>query len=126
MRGPLEQRRLSAMVAGPVIWAGYFVFAYVFVSLACAAGWDEVRVAGLNVVTAILILAALLALAVIGARGWTLYRLRRNEAGRASPAHDEREERVRFMGLVALLLYALSFLAIVWSIVPMLVFAPCR
>lgn len=118
MRSLLRPARLLAMVAAPIVWTLHFVLCYVIVSLACAAGLTQPWLlgmdpaqAGIAVVTAL----ALLLLAWIALAKWrTLRRVSQHD-----PDLD------RFFALNALLLCALSTVALVWVAAPTLLLPSC-
>ena len=117
-----ETRRLTAVITGPILWAVHFVFVYVAVSLACAGGLDSPAVAGMPWVNLILIGFSLLILGVMAVRSLRLLRgLRRL----TEETEDEEDRGELFRGALALLLYLLSFVAVVWVSLPLFVIAPC-
>lgn len=119
-----ETRRLTAIITGPILWAVHFVFVYVGVSLACATGLDSAAVAGVPWVNLILIGFSLLILAVMAVRSLHLLRGLRRRTDEAE-GEDEEERGELFRGALALLLYALSFVAVAWVSLPLFVIAPC-
>lgn len=80
---PLFKRMLGA-TAPLLLWAAHFAFLYVFVAIACIAGVAASTVAGVPVLTAVLLLesaAAIAAAAVMLTRSARLLRRRGNAAG---------------------------------------------
>lgn len=120
-RGFLSRGSLWILFAPLMVWAAHFVLCYVIAAIRCsldAGGLAAVRLA-VGVLT-LLALAAVAALARHSVR----------EYGGAFPPRRATwsaaaEDRARFLGNVALLLSALSALAIVFTAVPALVFTSC-
>lgn len=53
-----------------IVWALHFFGVYVLVAVGCDAGWSDAPLAGTNVLRALLLLASVFALAVIGLLLW--------------------------------------------------------
>ena len=114
---------LWALILPPTIWAGHFLFCYVLAAIYCAKGGVF---APLGAVRAAIALATAAALAVVLAAGFVAWAKSRIPGD--PPPHDEStdEDRVRFLAVATLLLAALSFVAIVFTALPALVFEDCR
>lgn len=110
----LQARRETILVipAAPAIWAAHFLACYVTAAIWCAkiAGRDG-SLDGARWLVAGYTLAALVAIALIGARGWRLH-----SYGDATVPHDydTAADRHRFLGFSTLLLSALSAVAVVF------------
>lgn len=116
--------RLSGMVIGPIIWAAHFLFVYIFQAVGCSLALHQRTWGGVNAIDAVLLLGTLLLLGAVlwggvrALRAWRRYR---------GVGDDDFARRAAFMNGVALALYALSFLAIVWVTLPVLILPdPCR
>lgn len=118
-----ESRRLSAALSGPILWALHFLLVYVGVSLACAAGWGETALAGMPGINLLLIGFSLIVLGAMLLRARSLLRWLRR-LGDEAAGDEQRGER--FRGALALLLYLLSFIAVVWISLPLFVIPPCQ
>jgi hypothetical protein len=116
---------LWRVIAAPIIWALHFLFCYVFAAIYCeksgrgAALWD-VRVA--------VAVATVVALAGIGLATRHLWDVR----GRSLTdddfeyEHNTPEERHRFLSHVALMLCALSAVAVLYVAIPVFYLTTCR
>lgn len=113
MRNPFTRNHLLSLVAAPLIWAAHFLACYLFVSIACALALPGART-GIAAATA-------LALALIAVSGWSNYRkwssVRRSNAPDA-PMHA-------FFALNAIMLAAMSALALSWVAFPTLMLPVC-
>lgn len=97
--------------SGLLIWAAYFLFLYIFVALACARGFSDVRIAGLAIVPVVAVVGGALALlAAIAAAVRALRHLRTRDS---TPT-------TRFIASMALALSLLASIAIVWTLLPAL------
>jgi hypothetical protein len=104
---------LLFLAASPVIWAAHFMLSYLTAAIWCAkvagpAGFlDGARVA--------IAVYTVLALSGIGYIGWRAFR--RHSYGTATLPHDDDspEDRHRFLGFAALLLSALSAVAVIYA-----------
>ncbi len=111
---PLFRKMLAAM-APLLLWAGHFVFLYVFVAVACIAGVAGLKVAGFPVATVVLLLesvAAMIAAAILLLRSARLLRSRDNQAG--------------LLDVVRAASALLALAAIAWVSMPVLVLRTCN
>lgn len=102
---------------GLLIWAADFLFVYVFAALACARGFEHMRIAGVGVVQ-FMTLAASLA-ASIGAV--LLMRRALSELRSGAPAST-----CRFHAFLSASLSGLALVAIAWSALPPLLSPTCE
>jgi hypothetical protein len=104
---------LWMLAASPALWALHFMGCYLTAAIWCAKV-GRTASAQPRLVTAIAIYTAvaLLAIVLIGGRGW-----RRHRLGDERPPHDEDtpEDRHRFLGWATFLLSALSAIAVCYS-----------
>lgn len=114
------QHRFTAttflVAGGLVVWIADFVVVYVFAALACARGFADARLLGLPIVTAVTLLASLLAGVItvwIGRRGYRLH---------SDPGLDE---HTRFIGFVTFAAGALALVALVLLVMPALTTSAC-
>jgi hypothetical protein len=116
---------LWRVIAAPVIWAGHFLFCYVFVAIHCQKAG---RNAGLEDERLWVIAATIVALAGIG---WSTHHIWRVRARSLTDndfefEHNTPEERHRFLSHVALMLCVLSAVAVLYIVIPILYLATCR
>ena len=114
---------LSALAAPMAMWAVYFVVVYSLVGLACERTLLLRRVAMLPVLTWILALLTVTALAMIAWLGWNAlhhWRVLRANAGTAPP-----QSREAFMRLATALLALLALIAVVFTATPVFMLPPC-
>lgn len=115
---------LVTMIAAPTVWALHFLLSYVWVASACAPNEDIFKsIAPARIGVAVATALGLLFCFLAGFRAWREWR----EAG-GKPPHDQPTEhdRERQMELASVLLSGLSFLAIVFTALPVLLVADCR
>lgn len=118
-----RESNLWTLIVPPTTWALHFLLCYVYAAIRCAksgpqATLDDVRVMIMAVtVIALLIVSAsaFVARAQMGIEG-------------DPPPYDESttEDRHRFLATAKLLLAGLSFVAIVYTAIPVFIFADCR
>ena len=122
-RAQWRESNLWALIVPPTTWALHFLFCYVYAAIRCARGGplqtlDEVRVA--------IIVATVIALLIVAASAYVAGA----QMGIAGdpPPHDESTaaDRHRFLATAKLLLAALSFVAIVFTAIPVFIFVDCR
>jgi hypothetical protein len=122
--GDFLQDSLIGAVSGLLVWAVYFVAAYVFLSIACASGLNRIRLLGVDAAQLTLVLMTLVALALIAWIAVANVRAGRRTRTRAG-AEPRVAERRRFMSRTAVLLAGLSFVATLWMGGSIVVLAPC-
>ena len=116
---------LWRVIAAPIIWAFHFLFCYVFAAIYCE---KMGRGAPLDDPRYWVIVATVVALAGIG---WSTHRIWRVRARSLTDndfefEHNTPEERHRFLSHMALMLCALSAVAVLYVVIPMLYLATCR
>ena len=121
MRILKEIETLWTLFTAPVVWALHFVICYASVAVYCAkgdgSGYDLLRIslAGLT-------FAALLAIILSAWLAWRQWGF-----GTDTPPHDEptRHDRRLFQGFATMLLSGLSFLAVVFTAMPLMFINGC-
>ncbi|MDN2564882.1 hypothetical protein N1F89_01490 [Aquibium sp. A9E412] len=121
---PKEIESLWTLFTGPVVWAAHFLVCYVGGAVYCARrewlgfGFEWVRI-GVGAATAV-------ALALIVAAAWLSWR--QWGFGTEDPPHDAAtaHDRRSFQGFATLLLSGLSFVAVVYTALPVLMIAECN
>lgn len=115
------------LLAGPTIWAVYFLAVYGLVEAGCWAGLLGARLPGLNALTITVLVLTLVALLITFYAGLQAYRnWQTMRAGGAD--YEERgraNERRRFMAFAGALLSALFSLTILITGIPVLVLTTC-
>ena len=116
---------LWRVVAAPIIWALHFLFCYVFAAIYCEKSGREAALGDVRIAIAI---ATAVALAGIGLASRHLWDVR----GRSLTdddfeyEHNTPEERHRFLSHVALMLCALSAIAVLYIAIPVFYLTSCR
>lgn len=112
MQNPLTRDHLLSMAGPLLIWSAHFVVCYVLVSLACAFGFGGgVTLSGIAALT-------LVALALLAYTGLANYRKWR----RGQRANSDMSA---FFALHAMLLSAISAIALAWVAFPAWILPPC-
>lgn len=106
----------ALMLGGLLVWAVYFLFVYVFNALACARGFAGAELLGIGLVPFTIGAATLAALLIVAALG--LVAARRARAAQA-------DDVARFLRYTAALVALLSFVAVAWTGLSLLLIAPC-
>lgn len=99
------------LTAAPAVWALHFLACYVLAAVWCARAGRHADLGSARGWIALLTVAALLLLAWLAWRGWR----RMHYQGGGRHDGDSVGDRHRFLGLVALLLAALSALAVCYT-----------
>lgn len=116
---------LWRVILSPIVWALHFLFCYGYAAISCeklgrAASLDSTRWAVLG--------ATVLALGLVGLSTWSLWQVR----GRSLTdndfeyEHNTPDERHRFLSHVALMLCALSAIAMLYVAIPVALLDSCR
>lgn len=120
---PEKKESLWFLIVSPTIWAVHFMLSYLTAAIWCAkfAGPNE----SITLVRSAIAIYTALAVIGIGMNGWIGYR--RHSYGDAMLPHDadSPEDRHRFLGFAALLLSALSFVAVIFAALVTLFFWRC-
>ena len=121
--GAKPQHTLWHLVAGPTIWALFFLASYTAAAVQCA----KAPAADLGTLRAILIGFALVALGSIAVSAAHAYRAW-TAGPHSGPPHeqDTAESRQQFVAFSTMLLSGLSFVATIYVALPALIFTTCR
>lgn len=120
-----EGTDLWRVLTPPIVWAGHFLFIYVWGAVHCAKAG---RAADLGPTQTAVLAATAVALAFIGLVALGLWRVR----GRSLTdddfefEHNTPEERHRFLSHVSLMLCVLSAVGVIYGTIPVLVLENCR
>ncbi|WP_306286178.1 hypothetical protein [Sphingomonas sp. Ant20] len=112
------------LIVPPTIWAVHFLFCYLWVAVTCAKSpTPATALTGFPVATLIATIVALLGILAAG----YIARVQSQTPGDAPP-HDEGTaiDRLRFLALSTRLLAGLSFVAVIFTALPVIVFGDCR
>lgn len=120
---PPQIESLWTLITAPLVWALHFLIVYVGAALYCAkpallgSSFDAVRI-GVAAVTVVALVAITLS-AWLAWRQWGF--------GTTDPPHGEatEESRTLFQGFATLLLSGLSFVAVIYSALPVLFVTEC-
>lgn len=112
------------LIAGPTVWAVYFLLCYIVASVYCSKAGSHF--ASLGSVRVAIAMLTVVALALIVQAG--LHAFREWGFETAEPPHDDDtlDDRRRFLGFATLILCGLSFVATVYVALPALVISTCR
>lgn len=114
MATPLRRNPLPRLLAGPLIWGTHFVLIYGLLSVGCAAGWQALRLAGLDLIRLLLLLLTVLAVPPLV---WLVF------GGLRPPNAADSAGFGRRAGAGLALL---SLIAVVWEALPLAALAPCQ
>lgn len=117
------QSTLWRLIAPPVTWAAHFVFCYVVTAVHCAKNGPTAPIADVRTT---IVVATLLALAIVVLSGFVAFAQARSPGD--PPPHQENteEDRYRFLAVAKMLLAGLSFVAIVFTALPVFFLGDCR
>ena len=114
---------LWSLVAGPATWALHFLASYVTAATWCAKAAPAAPLGGARTAVFAYTVVALAVIAWCGWSGWL-----RHRGGGEAPPHDEPTtgDRTRFLGYATLLLCGLSFVAVAYVALSVVVIGTCR
>ena len=111
---------LWTLIVPPSVWAAHFLFSYLWAAVSCAklgrwARFPTVFAVGTVVALVVILLAGLIA--------W-----QQSRTPGDPPPHNEGTDidRLRFLAFSTLLLSALSFIAVLFTALPVLMLGDCR
>jgi len=119
-----EHESLWVLVASPTIWAAHFLLSYGTAAIWCAKAADpDQSLDPVRVAIAVFTAVALVAIGVVGRRGWKSHALAPSE-----PPHDvdTPQDRHRFLGFATLLLSGLSAIAVLYETLAAVFIGTCR
>lgn len=118
------QDNLWTLIAAPTIWGFHFLFSYFLAAYRCAPNGDPFKdIGGTRVAIGVVTLVCLGLVALILRRAWREWRV---DGGGFRNDQDTPEARERFLEFSTLLLAALSFAAVVFETMPVLLIGDCR
>lgn len=111
---------LWTLIVPPTLWAGHFLFSYLWAAVLCAKTGNFARYPLAFAIGTALALAGIVA---AGAIAWVQSRTPGDP-----PPHDEGtdSDRLRFLAVSTLLLSGLSFIGVVFTAIPVLLIGDCR
>ncbi len=113
--GPFAPNRLLGFSAPMLVWAMHFVLAYGLQGLSCSDQANDVRWLQGGLLTTLLVILTLVALALLGWLGRRAWRCQR-EVG---PPR-------RFLPAATLLASVMATIAVVFTATPLFLLSPCR
>ena len=118
-----RQADLWLLITSPSAWALHFLACYVLAAIHCAKGGESVELGSVRLWVLAFTVIALISVAITGAHAFRHWGF-----GANSPPHDAptAADRRRFIGYATLLVSALSFVAIVFTALPVLFIMDCR
>jgi hypothetical protein len=117
---PREGRlsQLCATSAGLIAWAAQFTIIYGATAVACARGYAQTSIGGVDVVRLIILATTLLALGVTAIALFRALRTRRGQSNGGSPTDQ-------FVNTSAILIGGLSLVVIAWQGLPAFIVPVC-
>ena len=118
------QDNLWTLIAAPTIWGFHFLFCYFLAAYQCAPNADPFKEIGSTRVAIVAVtLISLGLIALILRRAWREWR---TEGGGFRNAQNTPQARERFLEFSTLLLAGLSFVAVIFETLPVLLIGDCR
>lgn len=111
---------LWTLIVPPSVWAGHFLFAYIWAAVHCA------KTGGFSRYPLIFWGGTALALVVILASGYIALVQSRTPGSAPPHEHGTDSDRLRFIAYSTLLLSALSFVAVTFTALPVVFIGDCR
>lgn len=115
---------LWTLIAAPAIWGAHFLFSYFLAAYRCAPNAEIfAQIGGTRAAIGVATAVAMGLIGLIFRRAWSEWNL---SGGTVQHARDTAEEREHFLEFATMLLAALSFAAVAFDALPVLVIADCR
>lgn len=111
---------LWTLIVPPSVWAGHFLFSYLWAAISCAKAGRFATFPTLFVV------GTMIALALILLSGWIAWRQGRMPGGSVPHERPTQTDRLRFLAKSTLLLAGLSFVGVVFTVLPVIFLTDCR
>jgi hypothetical protein len=122
---PQISRDWATLLAGPLLWTGYFLIGYTLAEFGCRGLWLRGNIAGFPAISVILVALTLVALALSLGFVWRIWGRWRGLQRDPDASLNRAEERQRFMVLGGLILGGLFSLAILLTGIPALILEGC-
>lgn len=111
---------LWTLIVPPTAWAVHFLFSYLWAAISCA------KVGEFATFPTLFVIGTVIALAVIVFSGWIAWQQSR-VPGDAPPHQDSTDvDRLRFIAVSTMLLAGLSFVAVLYTALPVVFLGDCR
>ncbi|MFN7101653.1 MAG: hypothetical protein ACK4N1_03445 [Pseudorhizobium sp.] len=118
------QDNLWTLIAAPTIWGFHFLFSYLLAAYRCAPNADPFEdIGGTRLAIGVVTLVSLVLIGLIVRRSWQEWRA---DGGGFRTNQDSCEARERFLEFSTLLLAGLSFAAVLFETMPVLLIGDCR
>lgn len=111
---------LWTLIVPPSVWAGHFLFSYLWAALMCAKVGEFARFPTLFAV------GTAVALLLILAAGYVAYVQSRGSASLEPAEAGTEQDRLRFLATATLMLAALSFIGVIFTATPVVFLTDCR
>jgi len=122
----VDARRLPGVISGMIVWAVWFVTVYALTGVGCKAGWNQILLpVGGNLLSALMVISAVVALGLIGWCGRIGYAAWRKAGKGEAPRGQDAIQRQRFMAMAMVLLSVLAAIGTLFAILPMVMLDPC-
>ncbi|WP_311270382.1 hypothetical protein [Sphingobium sp. WCS2017Hpa-17] len=110
---------LWTLIVPPTIWAGHFLFSYLWAAISCA------KAGAFATFPTLFVVGTVLALTLIALSGWIAWNQGRIPG--ASPPHEDSTDidRLRFLAKSTLLLACLSFVGVLFTSLPVIFLRDC-
>ncbi|RVT93003.1 hypothetical protein [Sphingomonas crocodyli] len=110
---------LWTLIVPPTVWAGHFLFSYLWAAISCA------KVGEFATFPTLFVVGTVIALAIIILSGWIAWVQGRMPGGTV-PHEDSTEiDRLRFLAKSTLLLAGLSFVGVAFTALPVIFLRSC-
>lgn len=110
---------LWTLIVPPTVWAGHFLFSYLWAAISCA------KVGAFATFPILFVVGTLVALVLIAVSGWIAWRQSRLPGGSAPHEDSTDIDRLRFLAKSTLLLAGLSFVGVLFTALPVIFLRDC-
>lgn len=114
------QVTLWTLIVPPTVWAGHFLFSYLWAAVSCA------KVGLFARFPTVFVVGTALALSAILLSGWIAHRQTRIPGDPPPHEHGTNIDRLRFLAKATLLLAGLSFVGVLFTALPVVFIGDCR
>ena len=116
---------LLKITLAPVIWAFHFTISYGGAAVWCAKYLEGGDIMHLQIGLGVLTLVSLIGIALCGFVGWRSWTEGGYGEGGAQAGLADDESRNRFLGHIAVLLAVVSFIGVIFDVLPVMLIGSC-
>jgi len=111
---------LWTLIVPPTVWAGHFLFSYLWAAISCA------KIGHFATFPLLFVVGTVVALLLIAASSYIAWRQTRLPGDKPPHEDSTQIDRLRFLAKSTFLLSGLSFVAVIFTAMPVIFLGDCR